>query len=351
MLNISRQITGCVGGEGALFEVDGNPNLVYKKYHDNIKINPAMQQRILKKLDYMADMGLKTNMDDCFAWPIEVAFDNNALDGFSMRKLKFNIKLNDIYETLKYQYRFHIVVARNLCTLVNQLHRNNVVIGDFNHGNVGVYDGTSIVSMMDCDSFHLASGSHYCGVCMEGYAAPELLRTLRQLNTLDFTRAAESGIQTFTVQTDFFALAVHIFRLLMRGIPPHNGTNKNVMKSVSAVAAGNQPIEEDNYVFRAGFVPFAPECPPEFVLPDEIVNLFRQAFLEYSQQGRPDPLTWIAALERYETEIKQCTNNSLHQYYNRLSNCPWCEMDERSRLFHRNGVQRNNLPAFRVKRI
>lgn len=221
-----------------------------------------------------------------------------------------------------------------------------LTIGEANHGNVGVYENTSIVSMMDCDSFHLANGQHRCGVCMPGYAAPELLKHMRNANTM---RYDEAPLNTFTRNTDLFSLATHIFRLLMNGVSPYNGIDTTVRTSSDVVGAGDEPVEKGMYVFRQGFVPYHPACPPKHVLTDRLLELFNRAFLYGEQSSRPSALEWHSALMEYQSLLKYCRAKSSHQYYKKLSCCPWCEAENRDRVF-KNTKDQNKLPKYKVKR-
>lgn len=339
------------GGEGTVYEIVGQPNLVYKKYKP-AKVTPAVQ----KKLNHMLTLKLNTNMNNHFSWPIEVVGSTSGkLDGFTMNKLKFDIKLNDVYSNKGkvYPYEFAVVVGINLCALVNQVHQQkfDVVIGDFNHGNVGVDVNNSFVSMMDIDSFHLGK-TYPCTVCMPGYSAPELQKYMEEMNTSRYDDFSQLT-RTFTKETDLFALAVHLFRLLMNGVSPYNGVNTKIHKSSDMVEAGNKPIKEGKYVFRRDLRPAHPACPPKYVLTDELGALFDRAFVAVvngkQQPVRPSALEWHRALENYRAVLRDCINDVKHQYYNRLTCCPWCEAEKRNRISLAKAVK-IFLPPFTVRR-
>jgi len=341
-IKLGSVLSNGTGGEGAVYEILGRPDLVYKRYKQ-FKLTPTLES----KLVYMMTVPPKTIMGECISWPtLLVKNTSGKLDGFVMPRLKFNIKLNDVYENKRYSYDSLVIVAGNLCTLVHQLHKNSIIIGDFNHGNVGVYEINSIVSMMDCDSFHLDGGQYPCCVCMDGYVAPELLKHLKKVNTARYDTAPPP---TFTQQTDLFSLATHIFRLLMKGVSPYNGINTAVRVSSDVVSAGNEPIEKGMYVFRQGLTPAHPACPPKHILTDELINLFEQAFLFGEQSYRPGALVWHKALLNYQSSLTTCSRNQIHKYYSKLSCCPWCEAEQRESTFN-NTRSAKNLPHYKVKR-
>jgi len=316
-IHIGNVLSNGTGGEGSVHEVTGRSDLVYKRYKP-FKLTPPLE----KKLMYMINNSPVTSESKYISWPTLLMKNTSGkLDGFIMPRLTFNKKLNDVYEGTHYPYEFSIVVARNLCLMVDELHKNNIVIGDFNHGNVGVYETTSQVSMMDCDSFHLGNGQYPCCVCMDGYTAPELLKYMKMINTARYDEAP------FSQNTDLFSLAIHIFRLLMNGVSPYNGINTTAKISSAVVSAGNKPIENGMYVFRQGLAPAHPACPPKHILTDLLIVLFDKAFLhtydaERSQPSRPNAIEWYNALQSYRSSLTTCRNKNTHQYYNQLSNCP-----------------------------
>ena len=87
------------------------------------------------------------------------------------------------------------------------------------------------------------------------------------------------------------------------------------------------------------------------VLPDQLIAMFDRAFLGFydvnkNQPGRPDALDWYKALQNYRSSLVPCRNKSTHQYFNQLTNCPWCEAEQREAIFNKTGSM-NSLPATR----
>lgn len=82
------------------------------------------------------------------------------------------------------------------------------MIGDFNERNILVAETTQ-VSLVDCDSMQFTQNGHtyLCEVGRPGYTAPEL----QGKNLRNVTRTQES---------DLFALAIHIYMLLLDGAHP-----------------------------------------------------------------------------------------------------------------------------------
>jgi glutaredoxin len=129
-----------------------------------------------------------------------------------------------------------------------------------------------------------------------------------------------------------FCLAVHIFKLLMNGADPYRGQLIGVKDTGGAQLLGNDAIEENLCVFRAGYEPSAIFCPPVEALPGSLITLFFDAFMNGRNDPilRPDSTDWYYALEHYQKlEITQCKKNPKHQYYIALKACPYCKADKK----------------------
>jgi len=344
------------GGEGIVYKVEGHPNLLYKEYKPG-----RMNLALANKLRYMpSNRPVISDGNSNFAWPESLAEDPNGQPlGFIMPLLKFDFKLDSVYEyirpwrlplnyCMKDLYKSRIVVARNVCVMVHIAHENKIVIGDFNHNNMGVHRNTGFVSMFDCDSFHLNNGQYRCCVGMPGYIAPELLKHLLGGTTNDYARAQ---LPTFTVETDLFALGVHIFRLLMNGVNPFNGIDTSLKSSSASVGAGDEPIIKGRYCFKGSLLRFlykpkSPLVPPIHILTDTLKDYFHRTFVG-PKENRPSPGDWIYALDTYRGYLKQCNSSIAHWYHRGLTKCPWCEADSRQKAVDENRTK----PNFTIKRI
>lgn len=71
-------------------------------------------------------------------------------------------------------------------------------------------------------SFTLSDVTHRIACAAPGYIAPEVLQLMEIAGISDFeSLAASTNAPVFTPQTDDFGLAVHIFKMLNRGIHPY----------------------------------------------------------------------------------------------------------------------------------
>lgn len=325
------------GGEGAIFKVQSSPGLVAKIYHS---ATPTIERKISVMVSHPPAPKVAAQM----AWPIDIVRDSSGqFKGFIMRKLDTTHELLSLYKYPPMEYagitlRHKFIIAQNICTVISGVHKAGYVFGDFNPMNIGVNLRTGTIAFFDTDSYHICDPSTHqtyrCSVCLSGYVAPELIaacKSYQKTNPQVKDVYATMPLPTFTNETDNFALAIHIFKLLMNGFTPFNGITASTAISQAAPGLGDAAVERDNYCFKPGFRPMSVATPPLDSLPKYIQDLFQQAFIQGRNQPskRPTADEWYLALERYEKELVTCSSNQNHLYYKGLSNCPWCEADAR----------------------
>jgi serine/threonine protein kinase len=338
------------GGEGYIYEVADNPSLLMKVYKEkDLSGAPIITRELQSKLEYM-----KNNPPEALvskgivAWPVELINEGSGnLFGFIMPRMDFDEHIQRTYsyrhptlEAEEYK-RFpsvesRIKIAMNLCSALNELHIKKYVFGDLNHHNVGVNYKTGQICFMDCDSLHITTdgGSVFrTGVIMAGYLAPEIIRHCNNERSNGRGYNLDDVLlPTFTKESDLFCLSVHIFKLLMNGVNPFLGVKTDATGSTASPFVGNEAIERNSYVFREGNKPSAVFCLPAESLPFELSTLLHRAFLDGAKVSylRPSAADWYNALNRYLTSgLVQCPREFKHQYYNQLSECPYCIADDR----------------------
>jgi len=322
-----------IGGEGDIYNVINAANSVAKVYHAD-----RISQELEGKLKIMVKRPPSSSVLTQVAWPLDVIYDaNNQFCGFIMPKLNISEELLVLYKYPPQKYknvttRHKIIIAENICAVISEVHKAGYVFGDFNPRNIGVNLNTGTVAFLDTDSYHIydrdTNSTYRCKVCLNGYVAPELLKTCENYPKDSY---ANAPLPTFTKETDNFALAIHIFKLLMNGYTPYNGIKEADSISVGAPGVGNNAVKQDDYCFKPGNKPQAVAVPPLNVLPQGIADLFTRAFMDgrIDPRQRPAAIEWHSALTKYEQSLKTCSRNSTHQYKNGLTLCPWCEADER----------------------
>jgi DNA-binding helix-hairpin-helix protein with protein kinase domain len=130
-----------------------------------------------------------------------------------------------------------------------------------------------------------------------------------------------------TPNFDNFGLAVMIFHLLFMGRHPFAGKPRGPGDIPIA-----QAIKEFRFPYGANHAAMGIDQPPgtpplSFVGP-AVAELFERAFSKVAVSGgRPTARDWAAALQKLESDTKQCANYRGHWYPSQLSSCPWCDME------------------------
>lgn len=324
------------GGEGEIYEIVGQAEIVAKIYK-NGKNTHEKELKLLAMINNSLDQETLAHI----AWPRDILYSNGKFAGFIMPKFALNENLEVFYEygpSAKYPdmpWKNRIILAENLCAILDAVHKKGHVCGDLNPRNISIDPNSGYVTFYDADSFHIKSGTsiYRCDVGKPEYLAPEIQKKLR--SGINLVRLP---LPTFSQETDNFALAIHIFQLLMNGVHPFACA---VVSGQSSVAVP-QPV--DNII--KGYFPFiqkkngiqVPVYAPQIdILPARIRTLFVRAFIDGHNNPlqRPGPVEWHDALHSLRKELKTCYNKQHHQYYARLQSCPWCSVDRRyARLVH-----------------
>ena len=327
------------GGEGEIYRVLGGTQRQVAKIY---KAGVATRE-LEEKLKRMVNRKPSSKVISQVAWPLDIIYDSNKrFCGFIMPELHINSGLSEIYKyptKLNISALHKIIIAENICAVISEVHRAGYIFGDFNPQNIGVDKNTGTVAFLDTDSYHVIDTSlgkaYRCNVCASGYSAPELLERCAAhvaANPKDKDHAyAKTPLPTFTKETDNFALAVHIFKLLMNGYTPYGGIKDTDSASQASPGTGDAAVRRDNYCFKPGMKSQSPAILPLEALPQEIADLFTRAFIigKRDPKQRPTAIEWHGALERYEKVLRTCAKNPLHQYDKKNYTCPLCEADER----------------------
>ncbi len=323
------------GGEGAVYEIYGYPNKVAKIYHD-LKEAKLREHKITEMGKISETFVFKSaQITNDIAWPLSPLYDKvHNFVGFGMNRISAVTELDDLYiypakNNINVTIENKIDCLISLCAVIDGLHQTGQVFGDFNPNNIKIKSDWT-VSFVDADSYHVNSnGTVYpCIVCAPGYVAPEVIKACKG-STYEACK-----LSTFTKETDYFALAIHCFRMLMNGCHPYNCERH--MKNIGSAPA---PKSTDRRV-EIGETPFFKVIPnftvPHYApsinsLPPYIVELFRKAFVDghADPKKRPDAIEWRRALYKFKSELVQCDSSKAHYYWNGNLKCPYCEADER----------------------
>lgn len=327
------------GGEGSIYVVQGKPDSLVKIYHSDI-----LSTELEEKLRTMYQNPPSADVLSQIAWPLDVLYDSHRhFAGFLMKKLSVTHDLDHIYEypatelagvTLQHK----LIIAQNICYVIAGVHKAGYIFGDFNPCNIGINIKDGTVAFFDADTYHFVnskSGVTYrCRVGCSGYIAPELISICKKYQASNPNVGetyANAPLPTFTIETDNFALGIHIFKLIMNGYTPYNGMPESSPVSQASPGLGDIAVERNNYCFAPGKRPMSVAMPEFNSLPNYIQALFTKAFRDgYSSPSlRPSAEEWMDALGKFENELTQCNTDKNHFYYKKLKSCPYCAADRR----------------------
>ena len=210
-----------------------------------------------------------------------------------------------------FTWPYLVRAAANLAQATHVLHDSDVVIGDFNERNVRVTRDAR-VTLLDCDSMQVvdrASGYRlFCRVGRPEFTPPELIN-------------ADWSTTVRQPSSDLFALAIHVYQLLLEGEHPFRG---------AWTGAGDKPpvpelARQGLWAHKAGGpLKPRPSAIPIGLLPDPITAMFRVAF----ERGAVDPAArptaddWHQALSKLEASLIQCKADLEHFYVNTTAPVP-----------------------------
>jgi DNA-binding helix-hairpin-helix protein with protein kinase domain len=317
-----------VGGEGEIYDVIGQSGLVAKIYKPG-KASVEKERKLVKMVNEPPSRSVLSQI----AWPQDVLYNAMSFVGFIMTKMETHEALNVIYEfgsSAKYPdmtWENRLIIAENLCAVLDSVHAVGHVCGDFNPKNITVNPNTGEIVFLDTDSYHIQddADTYRCDVGIPEYLPVEVQKKMRGGGTLSTAK-----LPTFSQDTDNFALAIHIFQLLMNGVHPFACAIIPSQASITAPQPSDNILKgEFPFMMKKSGVKIPVFAPEISVLPREIQNLFKRAFVEghSNPKARPSPVEWHKALRNLRNELNTCNSFSYHQYYKFLPRCPWCEIN------------------------
>jgi DNA-binding helix-hairpin-helix protein with protein kinase domain len=324
------------GGEGEVFAVTSPPGMVFKKY---LPIAFSRDRALEHRLRVMAanrPVGWREPVSGhvTLAWPTEIVLENRRFAGFLMPAVDMNATV-EVHRVTnpsdrrsatgttswaqKFTWKYLVYAAANLARATQALHDAGVVIGDFNERNVRVSLDAS-VTLLDCDSMQVtdpATGKRlFCQVGRPEFTPPELMNA-------DWSKTVRHP------SSDLFALAIHIYQLLLEGEHPFRGvwSGPGDKPSVSELARRGDWAHKSSGLLRP-----RPSAVPITLLPTTIAEMFRKAFEDGATNpaARPSAFDWEQVLGQLASSLRECAADPEHVYPSALHACPWCSRISRS---------------------
>lgn len=284
------------GGEAEVYAVPQFPRAVVKLYYPGI-----LRERgntLQRKIDAITDTpnlsAIKKHHR--LAWPLFSVFDErDEWRGYAMSKAT-GVPMTKLAHAMAYKEHFPhldrkalVSYVLDLLGTVQTLHASDIRIGDYNPANFLCDPQSSAVMLIDCDSWQVsAMGQTFrCPVAAPDMLPPELLgKELRHISR--------------SLESEHFALAILLFKLLMLGRHPFD------------VVGGESPVEN----IRRGYFPYGvggggiPKGPWYNIwshLPFKIKGAFVRTFKDSIQNpgNRVSVEEWIEIFQIYQREMER----------------------------------------------
>ena len=341
------------GGEGKLYSVANHPEL-YAKIFKEEKRTRGREAKILE-WEYMFEANeLDKNFSDQVVIPRKCLYSQKSGQniqtflGYLMEKQTSFKVLKDVYVENDLSYAQRVWAARNLCILTNRVHsaQRGITIGDYNADNIVIFPQTSTAKFIDVDSFQLTihrSNKRILCPCTVGvpeFMAPEIARRLKKEKTDLENVDQDADNPVFNKYTDLYAMAYHIFALLMNGSSPFASManmeeiSQHPSKNVSSIDIDQfHAAEKGEFVFaRHLLFKKAPEYAPKYkMLSPELRKLFERAFIEGAKNPkvRPEAKEFYDALTEYLESLEECHCGHYGHYMpsTYTGECEWCRIE------------------------
>ncbi|MCL2460508.1 MAG: protein kinase, partial [Euryarchaeota archaeon] len=281
--NLKLFSTGRSGGEGEIYFVKDHATSCAKLFHPH-----SITPELVEKIEYMVYNPLKSSLLSSIAWPTACLYDKSGSDRRFLGFLMPYIDPSSYEEAHKWydpqdrkkQKKAPLTLAERLCviyqlaTAIHDLHTLGHAVGDLRETNLLI--GLKRVVIIDCDSFQIkksGSDSFY----------PTRVATAEYLpfesQGKDFSKKSISRIDS-----DQFALAVLIFKILMDGVHPYQSQGRLVSHAPSTA----DKIKRGYFAFDEKLhglypPPYAPDYHTH--VPKAFARCFTQTFVE----GHKDP--------------------------------------------------------------
>lgn len=276
------------GGEGSIYKIDMDSNLVAKIY-----LKGKLTERKKAKISTLISKNIKI---DGVCLPTECVYNiQRELVGYLMPFVK-GIPLSlSVFRGERGFKRHFSTWTRNdlidLCitivTIIQKLHKKGIIIGDINGSNILVETPTK-VNFVDADSFQV--DGFPCPVGQEDYTAPEI-----QGKKYDSFLRTEGN--------ENFAIATLLFEIFMFGKRPY-----------AKIGGGNimQDIKDGDfsYPYKGNSNHKLPEGDWKYLwshLHPAIKRTFYHTFRKgedlYDEDKRPNSYYWLKLLKQYKVNM------------------------------------------------
>lgn len=279
------------GGEGAVYPLARRENVLIKLYHPHKLANDGTQ--LQAKIEAM--MQIKDRFKNSpICWPRISVFDaDHQWLGYAMQRAE-GVSMTQLAHACLYKKHFPqlnrnglVKILLNYLDAIDVLHQHAIFVGDFNLNNAICHPQSYAVTLIDCDSVQFTRHNTVFP-CLVG--SPDL--TPIEHHDRPFREISRNA------QSDYFSLAIILFKCLMLGRHPYD------------IVGGTDPVSN----MRQGNFPYGKGSrglPPGHWyniwshMPYRLKDLFIRVFTEGTHQAsaRPTIAEWREALTVYLKEM------------------------------------------------
>lgn len=285
------------GDEAEVFLLKVRNDVVFKQYHQQVLAKRGKQ--LEQKVDLMHRIeSLRKNTH--LAWPLLLANDHRRqwigyamyrASGVTMAKLAHAMAYEEYFPGINRKRLLSYLL--NFLDVVNLLHQQQILIGDYNLNNVLLDPNSDKVTLVDCDSYQIEIDGQFFP-CEVGSA---------DLTPKEHQNQAFKDIRR-TLESEYFSISIILFKCLMLGRHPYD------------IVGGTDPVKN----LCNGIFPYVSKNKNDIPkgcwhvmwthLPDYLQTLFITAFTIGADKPnkRPTLYEWRATLNQYLREL----NRGLH---------------------------------------
>jgi DNA-binding helix-hairpin-helix protein with protein kinase domain len=318
------------GGQGEVHDVTSHRGQVFKRYFPAVLAkDPTLPRRLVAMIANRPGQWQERGSGHMvLAWPTDIVMEGGSFAGFLMPEIDITntVELHRVTNPTDrstatgpsnwltgFTWQYLVGVAANLAAATKALHETSTtVIGDFNDRNIRV-SKNALVTLLDCDSMQVTDPAtrerFFCRVGLREFTPPELVN-------------ADWETTVRHPSSDLYALAIHLYQLLLEGEHPFRG----VWGGTGDKPAVPQLARDGIWVYGSGPLSPRPTAIDIRLLPGSTLNLFKRAFEDGARNPnrRPQAAEWYTELTALGTNLRQCRSIPTHYYFNQLSHCLWC---------------------------
>jgi len=287
------------GGEAVVYQIE--KNLVAKIFKDSSHPDFITSEEKAAATDKIQEHQSKLpnfpkGTPNNVITPIDMVTNNNQIIGYTMQ---FIDRADGLKQFSKNKFRQLIpnndisIIFKDLRNTVDKLHKNNIVIGDFNDLNILVHQKKPYI--IDTDSFQY--GKWYCKVFTHRFVDPMNCDSDMML------------IKPHSIDSDWYAFNTLLFQSLLL-VSPYGGVYRPVDKK-NMIPHGKRPLQRISVFHKNVYYP-KPATPLK-VLPDNLLHHFQEVFIKDKRNPFPNELLNL--------EWKTCTQCGLEHS---KPQCPDC---------------------------